>query len=465
MNVLALDLGSTRLKAARIDPEGRVIDFADCDSPPQARAGLRCEFDPRELERRARGLLLRLKPRAGERLALASQRSTFVLWQARDGVALTAAISWQDRRAAAWVNQHAHLEPLARERTGLPLSAHYVGPKLAALFEEQPDLARRAAAGELRLGTLDTWLMWCWSRGSLHATDESMAARTLLYDPQLGRWSEDLCAQFGVSPALLPRVLPSAGRTDELDGGWVLAASVADQSAGALHAVGTAADGVLVNFGTGTFVLAPCGQRWPGDPRYLASLLCSLELASGARERFHAIEGTINAGAALLQARSARGSPAARASAGLAPPPDAFALVDESGIGAPHWRAELAPQWSPAASALDPSGRDSVAEVGLCFRVREILEDLRTEQRRCVAAGGVLNDAAFAQRLADGLGRSIDVCVEPEATLLGAAQLAAAVGLDLGRARTRRVTPTAAHPALQQHYADWRAWMADLMRR
>jgi len=459
LSVIALDLGSTRIKAARIDPGGALTDIAAVDAPALTREGLRCEFDARELERRARELLASLEPRRGERLALAAQRSSFLLWQAADGLALTPAISWQDRRAASWVARHAPLERLARESAGLPLSAHYVGPKLAALFEERPELARRAAAGELRLGTLDTWLLWCWSKAKLHATDESMAARTLLYDARAAAWSETLCASFGVAPTLLPCVLPSAGRAHELELGLALCASAADQSAGALHAVGTAESGVLVNFGTGCFVLAPCGSRWPRDPRYLASLLCSLPSAGGARERFHALEGTVNAGAALLAAHPRRGEP------GPELPADAFALVDENGIGAPHWRPELAPQWSASAAGLDAAGRARVAEQGLCFRVREILDDLGGGARRCVVAGGVLNDAGFAQRLADALGRSIEVCLEPEATLLGAAALAHGAPPPQGAALTRTVHPTPAQRALEARYRAWRVWLDTALKR
>jgi glycerol kinase len=355
---------------------------------------------------------------------------------------------------------HTELEPELRERTGLVLSAHYVGPKLATLFAAQPELARRAEAGELRWGTLDTWLLWCWTRGKLHVTDESMAARTLLYEPQHARWSPELCAMFGLSPTLLPSVLPSAGRRHELELGLVCSASVADQSAGALHAVGSGSAGALINFGTGTFVLAPSGSHWPRSGRYLSSLLYSRSTESSAAERCFALEGTSNAGAALLHDNQEyAGAPVALAEL----PADAHALVDQNGIGAPHWRAQLAPQYSSAARSLPAAARARISELGLCFRAREILEELNTQERRWVVAGGVLNDASFAQRLADALGRPIDVCTEPEATLLGAAQLAAGQSVEHGSALTRRLEPGPEHSALSRRYRDWRAWLGELL--
>lgn len=459
MSVLALDLGSTRVKAARIDSEGEVLDFAERPAPPLSGEGLRREFDALELERRVAAALGDLSPRRGERLGIASQRSTMLLWSASDGTPLTPAISWQDRSAAAWVEEHGHLEPLAREVAGLPLSAHYVGPKLAAIFAARPDLARRAARGELRAGTLDAWLAFRWTGGRCHATDESMAARTLLLDPELGAWSPRLCEAFQVPPAILPEVVASPGREHELDSGLVLVASAADQSAGALHAAGTGTAAALINFGTGTFVLVPSGSALPRRPGYLSSLLCARGTTAAVRRRDFAVEGTINAGAALL-ARGASADGVLRA-----PPGDAWALVDESGIGAPHWRAQLGPSWSPAAAHLDPAQRAVVAETGLFFRVREILSDLGAGDRRWVVAGGPLHDPAFAARLARALGRPIEACLDPEATLLGIAHLAAGGDPARARARTRRVDPGGEDPDMARRFAGWRAWVSELLAR
>jgi glycerol kinase len=287
-----------------------------------------------------------------------------------------------------------------------------------------------------------------------------MAARTLLFDPRLGAWSPRLCELFGVPSALLPRVLPSSGRGDELDNGLVLTTSVADQSAGALHAVGTGSSGALINFGTGTFVLVPNGERWLRRPGYLTSLLASLGADPLTRVRSFALEGTVNAGAALIASGD---SLAGSALDDL--PQDAWALVDENGIGAPHWRAELGPIWSPRAAQLDPSWRRRVGELGLCFRVREILADLQGAGRRCVVAGGALHDSAFAQRLADALGRTIEVSLDPEATLAGVARLANGGDLEHGRAMTRCVEPGKGAVGLEARFETWRRWVAASLAR
>jgi glycerol kinase len=460
LSTLALDLGSTRIKAARVDDEGRIVHFAERDAPPISRVGeFGREFDAQQLHVSALLALTALEPQAGEALGIASQRSSFLLWKAADGEPVTPAISWQDRRGANWIEQHSGELAAVVELTGLALSAHYVGPKLGALFSADAELARKAHAGDLRFGTLESWLIWKWADG-LHVTDESMAARTLLFDPRAGTWSRELCERFGVPLALLPRVLPSTGRDDAFPFGERLRASVADQSAGALHAVGAGTDGVLVNFGTGTFALAPVGRVWTRQPGYLTALLSSRGRDSDARERIYALEGTINAGAGAIASR-----PAASGTVWNELPAEAHALVDANGIGAPHWRPDLGPLWSPGASALGPRERECVAELGLCFRVREILEDLKTHGRRCVVAGGALHDEAFARRLADALGRAIEVCLEPEATLLGAAGLARGDDFARGRAPTRTVAPGRFRDHLDERFAAWKRWVASVLGR
>ncbi len=457
MSVLALDLGSTRIKAARFDDSGKQLNSAEQPTPDIVGSGTRREFDGLEYLRRTEKALFELEPRAGERLGIASQRSSFLLFEAHSGKPVTPAISWQDRRGAEWIVKHPQAHEMVGAQSGLQLSAHYVGPKLAAMFAEDPELARRARAGELRLGTLETWLVWNLSSMQLHVTDETMAARTLLFSCELGTWSPRLCDLFGVPASLLPDLLPSSGRTDAL-GPLLLAASIADQSAGALHAVGTRPGGALINFGTGSFVVAPNGAQWKRQGGYLSSLLLSAGPPCAARQRSYALEGTVNAGAGLVVRDT---SPSAAADRDL--PPDAMALVDENGIGAPHWRADLGPIWSAAAENLAPLARRRVAEQGLCFRVREILCDLDCMERRLVVAGGALHDAAFAQRLADCLGRPIEVCLEPEATLAGVAALTCGREFGPGLAKSRIVTPGVRREALDLRFTRWRSWVASTL--
>lgn len=460
---LGLDFGSTRIKAARVDDRNRILDLCARPAPAVVREGARAEFDALEFEACVTEVLEGIGARAGEHLGIASQRSSFLLFDARDATPRSPVYSWQDRAAAEWIDRHprkAQLQREARARAGLPLSPHYMGPKLARLFAQDPTLRRDAHEGRLRVGTLESWWLARAGVEGQARTDPSMAARTLLFDLRSGQWSPEACADFDVPIECLPTVGASVIEPQSpglaLRNGLRLRASLADQSAGALFAVGASSDLAWVNFGTGTFVLAPCGFAAPEHAGYLASLLAG-DPALG-MGRF-AAEGTIHSGVALD----------ARDAGDIDLPSDAHALPDSSGVGAPHWRAEVLRTLSPSAAALNERGQRRALELGVYFRVREILEDFERAEgrtRRCVVSGGALLASGLAQRFCDAVGRDVEVLDEPEATLCGAARLARGAPDAFDPERTSRIVhrPSSTAADLSRRYEAWRRWLADALR-
>jgi glycerol kinase len=151
---------------------------------------------------------------------------------------VTPMISWQDTRAADWCRRNRDFEPEFHRLSGLMLSAHYVGPKLAAMGAADRRLAAALRGGEVRLRTLDTLLIEDW--GGTPSTDPSMAARTGLFDIEELAWSEPLCAKSGVDPRCLPQVRPSDDLVCPTAQGAVFRSSLADQSAGLVGITGGA---------------------------------------------------------------------------------------------------------------------------------------------------------------------------------------------------------------------------------
>jgi len=285
VSTLALDLGSTRIKLARLSADGGLAIVAAADAPRPRGDGALREFDADEYRHAAESLAARIESCA--RLGLASQRSTFVLWDRASGAPVTPAISWQDRRAAAWCDAHAQLARDLGEASGLPLSPHYAGPKLAVVLDARPELRERMRRGEILFGTLETYLVWHWSERRAHETDLSMAARTLLVDVRRRAWSESACEAFGVPSAALPKIVASAGRDTRLTGEIHLACSIADQASGLLAMLPESESAALVNLGTGCFVLRPTGASFERRPGYLAGPL------RGGEHATFALEGTI----------------------------------------------------------------------------------------------------------------------------------------------------------------------------
>jgi glycerol kinase len=452
---LALDLGTTRVKAARLDESGSLVALTCAPAPPLRGAGVLREGDPQAYLRVARALLEQVAadlPR-GTPLGVASQRSSFTVWD-RAGRPVAPLVSWQDRRAAGWCEEHRARESEIVRRTGLPLSAHYAGPKLAALQRARPDLAAALHDGRCRFGTLDSFSTWHLSGGAAHRTDLTMAARTLMVDLEREDWSPELLALYDVPAAALPSIGPSAGMEVALDAGPRLSASLADQAAAAL-AVLDGPSSALVSLGTGTFVLRATGDERPARPGYLTGPLFG---RPGIRTRY-ALEGAINgSGPALDELGPPAGVPPLAAD----PAPEAFAIPDRSGLGSPHWRPDLGLAFSPAAAGLDRAGRRRIVLEGLLFRVREILDDMfgaGPPATRVLLAGGLALDPALAPGLADVLDRPVEVLLAPEtAGLAAAARLAA--GLDPYTApRTRVVTP-GHNPWLRHKFGEWLRWLA-----
>jgi glycerol kinase len=456
---LGLDLGSTAIKAGLLGAEGRLLRVAAVPAPPLRGSGNVREGDAQAYADAALGLLRDIAEDVapGTPLGLASQRSSFTIWSRDDGRPRTPLISWQDRRAAGWCAAHRSLAAEVTRRTGLPLSAHYAGPKLAAIRSD-PDLALELRGADRLFGTLDAFVAWQWSGGACHETDVTVAARTLMLDLEREDWEPGLLRAFDVPRSILPRVVRSSGRAVPLQSGLRLAASLADQAAGALAAFDEADRTALVNLGTGAFVLLPTRERGAPRPGYL---LAPILAAPGAPTRY-ALEGTINGAGPALD----RFGCGPTRLPGSDPHPDAFAIPDLSGLGSPHWLPERGLTLSAAAAPLPDADRRRVVLEGLLFRVREILEDLCQTglPERIVVSGGLIRDPGVGAGLAALLARRVELSMERESGLVGCCRLAAGLPPRAG-GRTRSVDPGPAGGYLPAKYERWCAWYAEERRR
>lgn len=448
----ALDLGSTRFKLGSVDATGRLIDMRAVSAPKLSGVGMIREAEP---EAMLAGVdeLLAAAPDRPTPLVLVCQRSTFVVWDRGTGRPLTPVVSWQDRRADDWCAAHADIESILREQTGLLLSPHYAGPKLAAMAAADARLADRLRGGDALFGNLDTWLSWRWSNGTVYQTDVTMAARTAMFDIAAGDWSDSLLAAYGVPRASLPRVTGNLQGARLRAGNFDVCGSIADQAAGVIAVTRPDDDDCLVNFGTGAFVLRPADG--PGVRR--TGYLTGPVLVSSQYGARFAIEGTIN------------GSGPAVDGFGPGPTqlpvrddsPDAFMIPDSSGVGAPHWRADVGLTLSSAAERLGIPDRRRICIEGLVFRVFEILLGLGDGRMpaRVLISGGLAREPAVAEGLAALLGRPVQRLDEPEATLLGAARLAGGQ-LPYGDPDTETVVPGGGGEYLADKFGRWQQWCA-----
>jgi glycerol kinase len=454
---VALDLGSTALKAGLLDARERIVGVASVPAPPLRGTGLVREGDAEAYASAALGLLRSVldEPRRGIPLGIATQRSTFVLWDARTGHTRTPMVSWQDRRAAGWCEAHRDLDREVQARTGLLLSAHYAGPKLAAMLEADAELCRDAQAGHLRFGTLETFLLWRWTAGRVHETDATVAARTTMFDLEREDWSPDLLAAYGVPRAILPGVAPSAGRSIGLDPGPTLGATLADQAASAVAVLDESGANVLITLGTGAFVLRHARDLSERRPGYLFAPV----LVAGERRRY-VVEGTINGAGPAVD----RFGPGPTELPERDPAPGAFALPDVSGLGSPYWRPDLGLVLSPAAQRLGGPGARRVVLEGVLFRIAEVLDGLSggSRLRSVVLSGGLARDPAVGLGLAALLGRTVERLLDEHAGLSGIGRLAAGLA-PLGPRSSEVLVPGPRGAYLPAKLREWKDWMRSVV--
>jgi len=225
--VLALDQGSHASRAVLFDAWGSQVAAARQPVGTRRTGDDVVEQDAGELLASLRTAALDVCESAtlqGRRVVaagLATQRSTVVCWDRRDGRPLTDALSWQDRRNAAWLAGLGAHASQVREVTGLPLSPHYGASKLRWCLDHEPAVRRAAADGQLAMGPLSSFLLARLVPGLPCVVDPANASRTLLYDPAALDWSDNLLALFGIERRHLPACVttpatrpPSSRRSD-----------------------------------------------------------------------------------------------------------------------------------------------------------------------------------------------------------------------------------------------------------
>ena len=464
--VLALDQGSHASRAVLFDAGGRELAQAHVPVATQREAGDRVEQDPDEL---LRSLLtavqdvIELDGRSPQVAGLATQRSTVVAWSRSRGDALADAISWQDRRNAAWLSRLAPVADRVRELTGLPLSPHYGASKLRWLLDHVPAVQRAAATGDLVMGPLASFLVARLVEERACAVDPANASRTLLLDLATRQWSTEMLQLFDLSRAQLPDCVPTRHPFGHLPCGGrrvPLLACTGDQSAAAFAFGAPDPACALINVGTGAFIqrVAPDGVALPDG--LLHSVLCA-----DADGVLTSHEGTVNgAGSALEWLREHVALDVDRALAALG---DREPLAGElplfmngvGGLGAPYWRPDFPVEF---VGAGDDDARLAAVVESIAFLLCVNLAALHGSAplQRIRISGGLARNDYLCRCLAALSGLRVERPAAVEATARGVAYLAAGKPDAWHGVAIEGVFTPAAAAALQSRYARWLEEMA-----
>jgi glycerol kinase len=479
--VAAIDQGTTSTRCALVDHDGQIAALARREHEQITPRPGWVEHDPREIFANTLETIEETLREAGASAAdvvavgIANQRETTVVWERTSGEPLANAIVWQDTRTAERIHELAgeRGRDVLRERTGLPLSTYFSGPKLAWLLDTIAGARARGESGELAFGTIDAWLTMQLT--GVHATDATNASRTLLMDLETLDWHEPALELLGVPRAMLPEIRASSQPIGEIGVGALrgcpLAGILGDQQAALFGQRCFDAGEAKNTYGTGAFLLVNTGQRIVRSP----ALLTSVAYRLGDAPAVFALEGSVAVAGGLVQwLRDGLGiiASVAEIEALARSVPDnggVYIVPAFSGLFAPHWRDDAR---GVIVGLTAHAGRGQLARAALeavAWQTRDVVEAVEEALGEPMAAlrvdGGMTENELLMQIQADVLGAPVLAPQVNETTVLGAAFAAGLAtgfwsGLDELRALAtaqRRYEPAGTRAVLEREHARWRA--------
>ncbi|MAW86009.1 MAG: glycerol kinase [Phyllobacteriaceae bacterium] len=488
-HILAIDQGTTSSRAILFDAGMRPVAVAQEEFRQIFPRSGWVEHDPGDIwtttAATCRGAIERAGIRAEDiaAIGITNQRETTLVWDRHTGEPIHNAIVWQDRRTAQTcqdMKADGH-EATITSLTGLLLDPYFSATKLKWLLDNVEGARAHAEAGDLLFGTVDTWLIWKLTGGSVHATDATNAARTMLYDISRGAWSEDLCRLFGVPMGMLPEVRDCAAdfgmtRADLFGREIPILGVAGDQQAATIGQACFAPGMMKSTYGTGCFALLNTGDApVRSNNRLLTTVAYQLD-----GKPTYALEGSIFIAGAVVQwlrdgLKIIRHAAETHPLAENADETQTVVLVPAfTGLGAPYWNAECRGAVFGITRNTGPEEFARAALESVGYQTRDLLEAMRADwvsasgEAVLRVDGGMSASDWAMQFLADILGAPVDRPDVLETTALGAAWLAgqrasvypAREEFAATWALERRFTPVMEEAARERKYAAWKRAVA-----
>ena len=446
--IMALDAGTTSNRCILFDQEGRARAAAQKEFPQIFPKPGWVEHDAREIWATQLGVAVEAMGKIGATAAdiaaigITNQRETTVVWDRATGEPMYNAIVWQCRRTSAYCDElkaRGYAEAI-RRKTGLVVDAYFSGPKIRWILDNVPGARRRAEAGELLFGTVETWLIWLLTGGRVHVTDYSNASRTMLFNINTLDWDEELLDLMDIPRSMLPTPVPSSQVYGETDPGFFgrsipIAGAAGDQQA-ALFGQACFTPGQAKNtYGTGCFLLMNTGDK----PVFSSSgLVTTVAWGLGNRVSY-ALEGSIFVAGAAIQwlrdeMRLIDSAADSEYHAGkVADTAGCYVVPAFTGLGAPYWDQYARGAIVGLTRGVNKNHIIRATLESIAYQVSDVLEAMRADSGIALTSlkvdGGASSNNVLMQLQADILQVTVHRPVCVETTALGAAYLA---GLAVG---------------------------------
>lgn len=439
--ILAIDQGTTSSRAILFDHNGNLVTVGQKEFKQYFPANGWVEHDPEEIwQTTLSSCLTALRKVNGTSkeitcIGITNQRETTVIWDRRTGAPIHRAIVWQDRRTAQYCEslQEKHAK-IVKKKTGLELDPYFSASKIHWLLENTPGARKKAEAGQLAFGTIDTFLLWRLTAGKSHYTDATNASRTMLFNIKNQSWDQELLDLFDIPEAILPEVKDCAadyGLTSKslLGDSIRVTGIIGDQQAAAFGQCCFEPNAAKSTYGTGGFLLINTGDSIVYSSNHLISTV-GYRLNGNTS---YAIEGSIfMAGATLQWLRDNLGlikhvseseSLARQTSDYLS----VYLVPAFTGLGAPHWDPN-------ARAALYGMTRDTGANelitaglMSTVYQTKDLVDAITSDGASLATLrvdGGLATNNYFTEKLADLLNLEVYRPATTEITALGAAYVA-----------------------------------------
>ena len=350
--IMALDQGTTSSRCILFDHAGKIVTMAQKEFTQIYTQPGWVEQNPREIWSSQMSVAIEAMANIGasskniRAIGITNQRETTIVWDKKTGEPVYNAIVWQCRRTAEQIDElkEKGYGPMLQKRTGLVPDAYFSASKIAWILDHVKGAREAAEKGELLFGTVDTWLIWNLTKGAVHVTDYTNAARTMLFDIHRCCWEEEILELFRIPKEMLPEVRPSSGffgeTQEQIFGGKIPVMGVAGDQQAALFGQCCFEKGDVKNtYGTGCFLLMHTGK----EPIISRHGLLTTIAAGTAGEVEYALEGSVFVAGAAIQwlrdgMRMIRTAGQSEEYAKRVPDSNGVYIVPAfAGMGAPYW--------------------------------------------------------------------------------------------------------------------------------
>ncbi|MBW3650264.1 MAG: glycerol kinase, partial [Actinobacteria bacterium] len=256
MSILVVDVGTSGVRAAMVSPDGAVAHVHHRQVLPETPMPNFVQFDAAAMAEAVLEVAHAALADGGPATAvgIANQRASTIVWDRATGEPVGPGVGWQDLRTVGMC--------LALQQQGIRVAPNASATKLAFLL----DMADPNRDRDLCFGTVDTWVAWTLSGGTLHVTDPGNAGVTGLLAEDGTGWHQPVLDALRIPPGVLPEVADSAGvvgHASKLPGSPPIAGMAGDQQASLMGQACVRPGLAKITFGTGGMLDLCIGAERP----------------------------------------------------------------------------------------------------------------------------------------------------------------------------------------------------------